>query len=648
MTFWQYAAIGLLLVTDLEAVVTTQTVRYADGNVQLEGFVAYPDGTGPFPVVLHVHQWAGLSDFERERANRTAAELGHVGFAVSIYDVNETAAAAASMQGRIPLVGKYTGAPELIVSRLAAAVNLMKADAKVDGSKIAAVGYCFGGSAVLHFARLGGASAAGVPGVVSFHGALSGVGASDPDWQSTKVLILNGAADNMIPKGDVDAVQASLNGGQVTWEFTNYGHAGHGFTHPTDGSAHFHYDAAAEERSWSSMSDFLDNQLGFKESATTPEPLVTEEVTYMDGDVTLTGYIAYRASLTGTAGVVLHVHQWSGLSDFEKGRANRTAEELGYIGFAVSVYDVNETAAAVSMQARIPLVQKYTNAPELVVSRLAAAVAFVKQHVKADVTKIAAAGYCFGGSSVLQFARLGGAATSGVSSVLSFHGSLGGVVNKASNFCPTRVAVYNGAKDPMISDAELQALQQALEGSKTYWELTNYSFAGHGFTHPTEVGNDHFHFEKTAERRSWNSMAHLLRDTFEGKGAVKPSDCVEFVPAGSESEPAPDGVGDTDCMDDDAGVEAVAGQWGVTKCAADQCEGQFKDMMQPLCKKTCGLCKSDASSTTAPSTQNESTSTPPSTETSNMSNVGRLHIGASALVVALAVHFVQYREGLSA
>lgn len=153
-------------------------------------------------------------------------------------------------------------------------------------------------------------------------------------------------------------VQASLTEAGLTWEFTDYARAQHGFTHPTDGADHFHYDAAAQARSWSSMADFLANRFAFNTMTEPMTPdIVTEYVSYIDGGVSLVGYIAYPADTVDPFPEVLHVHQWSGLSDFEKHRAERTAWELGYVGFAVSVYDVNETLkAAASMQgSTVPL-----------------------------------------------------------------------------------------------------------------------------------------------------------------------------------------------------------------------------------------------------------------------------------------------------
>jgi uncharacterized surface protein with fasciclin (FAS1) repeats len=139
----------------------------------------------------------------------------------------------------------------------------------------------------------------------------------------------------------------------------------------------------------------------------------------------------------------------------------------------------------------------------------------------------------------------------------------------------------------MITDSDLVALQDALEKTGTHWELTNYSFAAHGFTHPTEEGNDHFHFEKHAEARSWNSMHQHLKDAFAGKGRTASEKCLEYTPTTTSAAPVMDSG---DCMDDNAAVEKEAGAWGVKECRTDLCEGQYAEMMKPLCKKTCGLC----------------------------------------------------------
>jgi len=593
---WASLLLGLALLREGVATgIIEENVTYADGDATLSGYIASPAGAaGKLPAVLHVHAWGGLSDFEKERARRTARELGLVGFAVSVYTEEEATQAQGGMQERITVSQSYSSAPQRFVSRLKAAVAFLGTHTRANASMVAAAGYCFGGTAVLQFAKLGGASEAGVAGVVSFHGGLGGLTGGNASFGSVKVLVANGHADTMIPMGDGSAFQAYMTNAGAHWEFATYGHAMHGFTHPRDDTDHFHYEQVAEERSWTAMADFLSG-LGFD----TPTPVApsldvtNESVTYSDGGVNLTGFVAYPAGAAGAGArlpAIIHVHTWAGLTDFEKHRARRTAAELGLAGFAVSIYTHEEAQKAQGgMQTRIPVAQGYLGAPQRFVSRLSAAVAFLSNHSLVDPERIGATGYCFGGTAVLHYARLGAAAVDGVAGVASFHGGLSGIDAVPQKYCPTRVAIYNGAADSMITDPQIAALADALEESRTYWEFTNYSFANHGFTHPQD-GSDHFHFEQSAEQRSWASMADFFNATFDGHGQADPGACVHVSTEAS-------GPGSGPCADDNEAVAAAAGNWGVTSCSSDLCAGQYAEMMRPLCRATCGLCGGDGGDT---------------------------------------------------
>jgi dienelactone hydrolase len=223
--------------------------------------MAMPAGAsaGSLPAVLHIHTWSGLTDFERQRANRTAQELGYIGFAISIYTATETTQAqTGSFYQKAAVAGSYSNNPERFVSRIAAAVDFIKMQTQTDVTKIGIVGYCFGGTGSLHFARTGEAATKGVAAVASFHGGLQGLASAYPQkYCPTRVSIFNGAGDPMISDADITTLSATLNRTQTQWELTNYSGAQHGFTHPSDGSAHFHYDARAEQRSWLSMANFL-------------------------------------------------------------------------------------------------------------------------------------------------------------------------------------------------------------------------------------------------------------------------------------------------------------------------------------------------------------------------------------------------------
>mmetsp|Transcript_56686 Transcript_56686/g.181992 ORF Transcript_56686/g.181992 Transcript_56686/m.181992 type:complete len:642 (+) Transcript_56686:61-1986(+) len=576
--------LGLALLRAAAATgVSEENVTYSDGNASLPGFIAYPAGaTGQLPVVMHVHTWSGLTNFERDRARRTASELGLVGFAVSIYTENETAQAAAGMQAQI--AQSYT--PQLFASRLAAAMAYLRSHARANASMVAAAGYCFGGSAVLQYAKHGGASADGVKGVVSFHGGLSNLAAGNASFGDVKVLVYNGNADFLIPMSASSTFQEYMTNHSTDWEVVTYGRAQHGFTHPKESTAHFHFDQVAEERSWSSVSDFTLRKLGFDAVAQAPlHAVANASVSFSDGNTSLRGFVAYPTGASGRLPAIIHVHTWAGLTDFEKDRARRTAAEIGYVSLAMSVYtEGEEQTAQGGMQARIGVAQGYLQAPERFASRLSAATAFLKNHSLVDPSKIGIAGYCFGGTGVLQYARLGTAAADGVAGVVSFHGGLTGLDARPQKYCPTRVAIFNGAADAMITDSQITSLADDLEQSKTYWEFTNYSFADHGFTHPSD-GSAHFHYEQSAEQRSWLSFADFFNATFDGRGRADPASCVHQN-ASNSSGPAPSGS----CADDDAAVAAAAGSWGITSCQANLCTGQYAAMMRPLCMVTCGMC----------------------------------------------------------
>jgi len=265
-----------------------------------------------------------------------------------------------------------------------------------------------------------------------------------PIFGGVKVLMANGAAHGQIPNADIHAAWDFMSANSVQWEFTNYAAAGHGFTHPVEASQHFHFDANAESRYWTMMQQFL--SLIMNPTYVSGTVQITEDaVAYQDGDTQPSGYIAYpTAAAEGSLPVLIHVHAGRGIADFEKGRAARTAAGLGYVGFAVSVYTDNETVAAGgTMQTIMGIMTKYHSNPDLHVSRITAAVQFAKAHKMVDPTRIAACAYCFGGTSVLQFAKRGGASAAGVAAVVSFHGGLKSVLISSGmsyDYCPTRVA----------------------------------------------------------------------------------------------------------------------------------------------------------------------------------------------------------------
>jgi dienelactone hydrolase len=246
------AALGLL-VTSARAELVTKTVEYKQGNTVLEGFLAY-DTAGPAkkPGVLVVHDWLGVSADTRERAEMLA-RLGYVAFAADIYGKGVRPANAAEAGS---LAGKYKGDRALLRARVTAGFQELASLPNVDPNRIAAIGYCFGGTTVLELARTG----AKLAGVVSFHGGLDNPTPADDKNIKTKLLVLHGADDPFVPEAQVKAFEDSMRAAGVDWTLVKYSGAVHAFTVKsagTDNSKGAAYNARADRRSWKAMQDFF-------------------------------------------------------------------------------------------------------------------------------------------------------------------------------------------------------------------------------------------------------------------------------------------------------------------------------------------------------------------------------------------------------
>ena len=234
--------------------VKTQAVEYKDGPTVLEGFLAYDTGTAgkPRPAVLVVHEWWGLNAYAKSRA-RQLAEMGYVAFAVDMY--GKGVLAKDRTQAR-KLAGAVRSNRTLMRRRILAALNVVKSDPRVDAKRIAAIGYCFGGTVVLELARSG----ADVAGVVSFHGGLGAPDATDAKSIKSKVLVLTGADDRMVPMSKLAAFADEMRRRKADYQIILYGGAVHSFTNPLSGdkpSTNVAYDAKADKRSWRAMKDFF-------------------------------------------------------------------------------------------------------------------------------------------------------------------------------------------------------------------------------------------------------------------------------------------------------------------------------------------------------------------------------------------------------
>ncbi|HXQ80451.1 MAG TPA: dienelactone hydrolase family protein [Opitutaceae bacterium] len=243
------------------ASIITRDVDYEQGGVRLRGFLAYDDaraGAGRLPGVLVVHEWWGLNDYVKGRAVKLA-NLGYVAFALDMYGKGVV---ATDPKTAGELAGQFRGKP-LMAERAQAGLDQLLATGLVDPARVAAIGYCFGGSTVQALAYSG----APLAGIVSFHGGLIPASAEVAAKLKAKILICHGALDPSLNRDAIDAYMKSLDDGKVDYQFVQYAGAVHAFTNPgADAIAAANpgmkgfigYSPSADRRSWADMQVFFD------------------------------------------------------------------------------------------------------------------------------------------------------------------------------------------------------------------------------------------------------------------------------------------------------------------------------------------------------------------------------------------------------
>jgi len=252
MRFGAVAVAGLLFGMNTNAALHTRTIDYKQGDTTCEGYLAYDDALkGPRPGVLVVHDWMGCDGYAKMRADMLA-RLGYVAFAADIYGKGIR---PASPQEAMAQVRTFKGDRALLRARVNAALDVLKKQPQCDPKRVAAIGYCFGGTTVLELARSG----ADIAGIVSFHGGLD-TPTRDANNIKCKVLICHGADDPHVPATDIAALQDELRKAGVDWQMIYYSGAVHAFTRPdagNDNSKGAAYNKKADERSWQAMEDFF-------------------------------------------------------------------------------------------------------------------------------------------------------------------------------------------------------------------------------------------------------------------------------------------------------------------------------------------------------------------------------------------------------
>lgn len=258
--FFIFLSIFLSFSFNAFAAIHTETIEYKHGDVVLEGFLAHDEKylTEKIrkPAVIVVHEWKGLGDYAKKRAEQLA-ELGYVAFAIDMYgkDIRPKTHEEAAKES-----GIYRNDRQLMRARAHAALEKLKEVPFVDPERIAAIGYCFGGTTVLEMARAG----EDLKGVASFHGALGTSELAQAGQVKAKVIVFHGASDTFVKPEEVASFKEEMKKAGVDFQFIPYEGAVHSFTvkeagdDPTKGMA---YNEKADKDSWEKLKEFLRTNL---------------------------------------------------------------------------------------------------------------------------------------------------------------------------------------------------------------------------------------------------------------------------------------------------------------------------------------------------------------------------------------------------
>jgi dienelactone hydrolase len=236
----------------------------------------------------------------------------------------------------------------------------------------------------------------------------------------------------------------------------------------------------------------------------------TQTIEYKQGDTTLEGVVVYDDAAKGKRPGVLIVHQWMGVTEYEKTRATMLAK-LGYVAFCADIYgkgvhpkDTKEAGVEAT---------KYKTDRTLLRARVNAGLAELKKSELVDAKHVAAIGYCFGGTTVIELARSGAE----LSGIVSFHGGLDSPTPADGKNIKCKVLACHGADDPFVPAKDLAAFEDEMRMANVDWTLIKYGGAVHSFTQPM-AGNDNSKgaaYNERADRRSWKALELFLAGVFQ-------------------------------------------------------------------------------------------------------------------------------------
>ena len=233
----------------------SKQLHYTNGKTKFVGHLVWDETkTGPRPGVVVFPEAFGLNDHARQRAERLAQQ----GFVALAADPHGEAAVFNDMASLGPAIRPLYENRAVWRSRARAALDALSAQPQVDGSRMAAIGFCFGGATCLELARSGAALGA----IATFHAGLLPELPEDAGRIRAKVLVCHGAEDPLMKQETIDAVMAEFRRDKIDWQFIYYGNAAHSFTDPTADLRNvpgFGYNKVVEDRSWAVMRQLFDD-----------------------------------------------------------------------------------------------------------------------------------------------------------------------------------------------------------------------------------------------------------------------------------------------------------------------------------------------------------------------------------------------------
>ncbi len=240
--------------TGIHAKVQTKPIEYAHGDLKLKGHLAWDDSIeGKRPGILVVHEWWGLNDYAKRRAEQLAS-LGYIAFALDMYGEGKVTAHSDQASAWMK---ETTANAKQWQARAIEGLEILQAQELVDPDRIAAIGYCFGGATVTQLAYSG----VSIQGVVSFHGMLPLPDPNQVAGTKAKILLAHGNADPFLTEGHIKKFRTALDKAGLDWHMILYAGARHAFTNPgadQHGLEALQYNEKADRRSWRHMQIFFE------------------------------------------------------------------------------------------------------------------------------------------------------------------------------------------------------------------------------------------------------------------------------------------------------------------------------------------------------------------------------------------------------